>query len=122
MPVHNAAFPCGRRVRDRILLMSSEAEKLAEKLARGMGDKVLFVATAEAKDRDMARRIAAHRLRRPPSWVLLEEPVDIAGRLARGREGSTPYGRVAGRLLAITSKPVLFVNRAWTTTNWLTTL
>lgn len=59
---------------------------LAEKLARGIGVKVLFVATAEAKDRDMAGRIAAHRLRRPQGWDLLEEPLDIAGRLARRRK------------------------------------
>lgn len=59
---------------------------LAEKLARGLGDKVVFVATAEAKDRDMARRIALHRRRRPSSWDLIEEPLDIAGRLARRRK------------------------------------
>ena len=47
----------------------------AEKLAR-RGRRVLFVATAEARDEDMKRRIAAHRERRPAGWDTLEEPLD----------------------------------------------
>lgn len=39
----------------------------------------LFVATAEARDDDMAARINAHKLERPNSWYTLEEPVDLAG-------------------------------------------
>lgn len=38
----------------------------------------LFVATAEALDDDMARRIAAHRSARPKAWHTLEEPLDLA--------------------------------------------
>ena len=47
----------------------------AERLAR-RGRRVLFVATAEARDEDMKRRIAAHRERRPAGWDTLEEPLD----------------------------------------------
>ena len=47
----------------------------AERLARG-GRRVLFVATAEARDEDMERRIAAHRERRPAGWDTLEEQLD----------------------------------------------
>jgi adenosyl cobinamide kinase/adenosyl cobinamide phosphate guanylyltransferase len=51
-------------------------------LARG---RVLFVATAEALDDEMAERIAAHRAERPAHWDTLEEPKDIARALrARG--------------------------------------
>lgn len=39
----------------------------------------LFVATAEARDDDMAARINVHKLERPDSWYTLEEPVDLAG-------------------------------------------
>ena len=46
-----------------------------------------FVATAEALDDDMSRRIAAHRLRRPVEWSTLEEPVDLASRLPSELEG-----------------------------------
>ena len=52
----------------------------AERLAR-RGRRVLFVATAEARDEDMKRRIAAHRERRPPGWDTLEEPLDLVAAL-----------------------------------------
>lgn len=53
----------------------------AERLAAS-GRRVLFVATAEARDEDMALRIAAHRRSRPPAWATLEEPLDLAAALA----------------------------------------
>jgi adenosyl cobinamide kinase/adenosyl cobinamide phosphate guanylyltransferase len=40
--------------------------------------RVLFVATAEALDAEMAARIAAHRSERPVDWDTVEEPKDIA--------------------------------------------
>jgi adenosylcobinamide kinase/adenosylcobinamide-phosphate guanylyltransferase len=43
--------------------------------------KVVFVATAEARDDDMARRIARHRAERPLSWTTIEEPYDLPERL-----------------------------------------
>lgn len=45
----------------------------AERMALG-GDRVLFVATAEALDEEMAARIRAHRQGRIPTWDTLEEP------------------------------------------------
>ena len=56
---------------------SSYAQRLASE-----GDRVLFVATAEAGDPDMAERIAAHRRDRPADWDTLEEPVDLVGALS----------------------------------------
>ena len=47
----------------------------AEDLAR-QGERTLFVATAEALDDDMKRRIEQHRARRPAAWDTLEEPLD----------------------------------------------
>ena len=38
-----------------------------------------FVATAEARDGDMAARIARHRAERPARWVTIEEPLDLVG-------------------------------------------
>lgn len=46
---------------------------LAERLAM-QGKRVLFAATAEALDEDMAQRIAAHQASRPRHWDTLEEP------------------------------------------------
>jgi adenosylcobinamide kinase/adenosylcobinamide-phosphate guanylyltransferase len=58
----------------------SGKSSFAETLAR-RGRRVLFVATAEARDQDMKRRIAAHRERRPAGWETLEEPLDLLASL-----------------------------------------
>ena len=55
----------------------SGKSSFAERLAR-QGGRVLFVATAEALDDDMKRRIAAHRGSRPEEWDTLEEPRNLA--------------------------------------------
>jgi adenosylcobinamide kinase / adenosylcobinamide-phosphate guanylyltransferase len=43
--------------------------------------RVVFVATAEARDADMAARIARHQAERPASWRTIEEPIDLVARL-----------------------------------------
>ncbi|MDE2767744.1 MAG: bifunctional adenosylcobinamide kinase/adenosylcobinamide-phosphate guanylyltransferase [Chloroflexota bacterium] len=50
--------------------------RYAQELA-GDGGRVLFVATAEPGDEEMAARIAAHRAERPATWSTLEEPIDL---------------------------------------------
>jgi adenosylcobinamide kinase/adenosylcobinamide-phosphate guanylyltransferase len=45
------------------------------------GARVVFVATAEARDADMAARIRRHRAERPPAWPTVEEPRALAARL-----------------------------------------
>ena len=49
---------------------------------RGDG-RVLFVATAQAFDDEMRRRIDAHRRERPADWDTLESPLDLAGDVER---------------------------------------
>jgi adenosylcobinamide kinase/adenosylcobinamide-phosphate guanylyltransferase len=39
--------------------------------------RIVFVATAEALDEDMARRIARHRAARPPHWTTIEVPLEL---------------------------------------------
>ena len=51
---------------------------LAEKRAAESGLHVIYVATAQALDGEMQRRIAHHKARRPPSWGLVESPLDLA--------------------------------------------
>jgi adenosylcobinamide kinase/adenosylcobinamide-phosphate guanylyltransferase len=43
--------------------------------------KVLFVATAEAGDEDMRRRIRIHRQERPSGWRTLETPLQVGRRI-----------------------------------------
>jgi adenosylcobinamide kinase / adenosylcobinamide-phosphate guanylyltransferase len=55
-------------------------------LARATTGRVLFVATAEALDDEMATRIATHRQERPVSWDTLEEPRALAEALEPRRD------------------------------------
>lgn len=49
----------------------------------------MFVATGEALDDEMAIRIAAHKAERGVDWDLIEEPLDLAGVLARQADPAT---------------------------------
>jgi adenosylcobinamide kinase/adenosylcobinamide-phosphate guanylyltransferase len=60
----------------------SGKSRLAERLARESGRRVVYVATATAGDEEMRRRIDAHRERRPADWTLVEEPLTLGGKLA----------------------------------------
>ena len=51
---------------------------LAERLAIDSGREVVYIATAQAGDAEMAARIAHHRLRRPQQWLCVEEPLHLA--------------------------------------------
>lgn len=55
----------------------SGKSSFAEKLASQAGQRVLFVATAEAGDEEMAARIATHQAARPAHWRTLEVPAGI---------------------------------------------
>jgi adenosylcobinamide kinase/adenosylcobinamide-phosphate guanylyltransferase len=71
-----------RREGDFVLVLGgarSGKSRFAQDLAleRG-GEQVLFVATAEAGDDEMAVRIDRHRRERPAGWRTLEAPRDMA--------------------------------------------
>jgi adenosylcobinamide kinase/adenosylcobinamide-phosphate guanylyltransferase len=55
----------------------------AEHLAIASGLTPVYLATAQAQDDEMARRIAAHRARRDAAWRTVEEPLDLVGALQR---------------------------------------
>lgn len=54
---------------------STTAEQMAQQIG---GDKVLYVATTEGKDKEMRERIIAHRQQRPAEWQTIEAPLHIA--------------------------------------------
>jgi adenosylcobinamide kinase / adenosylcobinamide-phosphate guanylyltransferase len=55
----------------------------AERLALATGLSPVYLATAQALDAEMARRIALHRTRRGPAWRTVEEPLELVETLAR---------------------------------------
>jgi adenosylcobinamide kinase/adenosylcobinamide-phosphate guanylyltransferase len=55
----------------------SGKSRLAVELGRSWAGEVTFVATAEARDDDMAHRIRRHQAERPPNWRLVEEPLEL---------------------------------------------
>jgi adenosyl cobinamide kinase/adenosyl cobinamide phosphate guanylyltransferase len=46
-----------------------------------VGARVAFVATAQARDADLAARIVRHQAERPPRWQTVEEPLALAATL-----------------------------------------
>ncbi len=70
------------RSNKKIVLITGGARsgksRFAQELAASISRSVLFVATAEALDEDMASRIERHRLSRPPEWRTIEAPRHIA--------------------------------------------
>jgi len=81
----------------------------AERLAMESGQQVVYVATAEARDGEMARRIAHHRARRPADWSCAEEPLHLAAKL---RELARPDTCLLVDCLTLWLTNLLFAGRA----------
>ncbi len=64
---------------------SAYAQRLAEELG---GRKVLFVATAEARDNEMRERIRIHQRERPDGWETIEAPMQVSRALADAKPGA----------------------------------
>ena len=86
---------------------SARAVALADALA-GSDGRALFVATAEAFDDDMTRRIAAHQAERPTHWRTVEAPHDLAGAVAHAlRTAEVPYAAVVVDCLTLWTSNIL---------------
>jgi adenosyl cobinamide kinase/adenosyl cobinamide phosphate guanylyltransferase len=68
-----------------VLLGGARAGKssLAQQLASRWDGPVAYVATAEARDEEMAERIERHRGERPEAWTTVEEPLELRAALER---------------------------------------
>lgn len=72
---------------------SGYAEELASRLsaeaapggARASSSGVTYIATAQVRDGEMARRVERHRSDRPSGWETLEAPLAVAAALGRAR-------------------------------------
>jgi adenosylcobinamide kinase/adenosylcobinamide-phosphate guanylyltransferase len=65
----------------------SGKSRYAESLVEALPPPWVYVATAEARDDEMAERIAAHKARRDARWQTVEAPHDLAACL-----GNVPSG------------------------------
>ena len=78
---------------------STYAERLAAQLAAPRGGRVIYIATSEAYDEEMAQRVSAHQASRPETWTTVEcplavpaavrEPPPARGGRAQGRGASS---------------------------------
>ncbi|MFA5094238.1 MAG: bifunctional adenosylcobinamide kinase/adenosylcobinamide-phosphate guanylyltransferase [Candidatus Omnitrophota bacterium] len=67
----------------------SGKSRYAQSIAANTGNKVFYIATAEALDPEMRKRIKTHRRSRPRNWSVVEEPLSVSKavkRLPQGRK------------------------------------
>lgn len=64
----------------------SGKSRYAEDRAARLGTKLLYLATGEPGDEEMAHRIAEHRKKRGERWLTVEEPLEV-GRALAEQEG-----------------------------------
>lgn len=62
---------------------SSYAENLAGLFAKEGEKKVIYIATAQSSDSEMAQRIDHHRQQRDKSWVTVEAPLALAAAITQ---------------------------------------
>ena len=66
----------------------SGKSRFAQELALKLGEPVLFVATAEASDEEMQRRIDEHQRSRPAAWRTLEITTHIGSQIVQNIGGA----------------------------------
>lgn len=85
------------------------AEKRAQESAEIRGLNVIYLATAQALDSEMARRVAHHRARRPTEWGCVEETLHLPQRL---RELAAPDTCLLVDCLTLWLSNLLFAGQA----------
>ncbi|MBB3951738.1 bifunctional adenosylcobinamide kinase/adenosylcobinamide-phosphate guanylyltransferase [Aureimonas jatrophae] len=61
----------------------SGKSRFAEGLVRGTGREPVYLATGQAFDREMERRIAEHQARRPAPWRTVDAPLELGAAIRR---------------------------------------
>lgn len=56
----------------------SGKSRLAEERALASGKQLVYLASAETRDREMSERVKLHQQRRSDDWALIEEPLRLA--------------------------------------------
>jgi adenosylcobinamide kinase/adenosylcobinamide-phosphate guanylyltransferase len=82
---------------------------IAETMTLALGPHAVYIATAEAGDDEMARRIADHQARRGAEWTTCAEPVDLVAAL-NATDGQGP--RLVDCLTLWLSN-LMLANRDW---------
>ena len=68
----------------------SGKSRYAETLIERAAPRALYLATAEARDAEMAERIRRHRTRRDARWTTIEEPLALTDRLRTEARAERP--------------------------------
>lgn len=50
----------------------------AENRAKACGKRVIYIATSEVRDQEMAKRVEMHKNQRPSEWLVVEEPFNLS--------------------------------------------
>jgi len=66
----------------------SGKSSFAEEMAWYFGDKdVVYIATAEIRDKEMEKRVEKHKSKRPEDWKTIEEPFKLSQVLSKLNDG-----------------------------------
>lgn len=68
----------------------SGKSRFALNRARREGTNLIFIATAEARDEEMSRRIELHRADRGPEFTTIEAPVELAAAIRTADADAVP--------------------------------
>ena len=73
----------------------SGKSRYAQTAAEQSGKKPVLIATGEAKDAEMAARIAAHQAARGASWRMIEAPLPSCRDASRRRAAAQSFWSIA---------------------------
>lgn len=97
---------------------STYAEQLAARLAEPLSGRVTYIATSQAHDDEMERRVRAHQSSRPPAWTTVECPVEVPAAV-RAAAAGTGAAEGAGGGASAGAPPVVLLDCV---TLWVTNL